>query len=88
VSVVFDPARLRAARQKTGLSQRAVAARLGRCGAAITQYETGTRMPSAAILISLAELYGVKVEELCSERGRPFRPPTCPRCGHTLKEKK
>jgi transcriptional regulator with XRE-family HTH domain len=60
----ISPARLRAARQNTGLSREAVALAVGRGWATIRNYETGTNVPSTSTLFALAELYGVTVDAL------------------------
>jgi len=45
-------------RLQHGLSQRAVAARLGLSPSVISGYETGERCPSVDVLLSLSRLYG------------------------------
>ncbi len=45
-------------RLQHGLSQRAVAARLGLSPSIISGYETGERCPSIEVLLSLSRLYG------------------------------
>ncbi len=56
-----------AARTKTGLSQRAVAKKLGITDAAVCLWETGKTMPRATLLPKLAALYGCTVDELLRE---------------------
>jgi len=61
----LDPARLKAARRKCGLRQEDVAARLGYSRHAVTAYELGYRTPPSNVLITMAAIYGVTVEQLC-----------------------
>ena len=49
--------RLRDLREKTGLSQRAVAQRLNVSPSIISSYETGERTPSTENLLALSYLY-------------------------------
>jgi transcriptional regulator with XRE-family HTH domain len=53
------------ARQKAGLSQRAVARRLGhRSSARISDYETGRRLPSLPTALKLGVIYRTALDEL------------------------
>ena len=60
----LSPARIRAAREAAGLSRERAALAVDRSYHAIVQYESGQTNPSSAILLALAETYGVKVEDL------------------------
>ena len=51
-------------RKKAGLSQEALAEKLGVSRQAISKWETGAADPSTANLLALAKLYGVSAEEL------------------------
>jgi DNA-binding XRE family transcriptional regulator len=61
----IDPARLRAAREYAGLGREYVAITLGRSYHTIQAYETGQAVPPGNVLVTLAALYGVTVEDLC-----------------------
>lgn len=52
------------ARNKAGLSQAAVAERLGIAPASVSQWETGKTMPKTDKLKEIAALYGCTVDEL------------------------
>lgn len=52
------------ARNKAGLSQAAVADKLGIKPASVSQWETGKTAPKADRLLEIAALYGCTVEEL------------------------
>ena len=59
--------RIRLARQLAGLTQEGVATALKQAGisatkAAISNYETGKREPSARVLLELAGLFGVRTD--------------------------
>ena len=56
--------RLHAARKRAGLSQRALAGRVGLSAMAISKYEQGRMLPGSERLIALAEALGVPVEYL------------------------
>lgn len=58
---------LATARVKAGLSQRAVAKKLGITDAAVCLWETGRTLPRAALLPKLATLYGCTVDDLLRE---------------------
>ena len=51
-------------RKKAGLSQEALAEKLGVSRQAVSKWETGAADPSTANLLALAKLYGVSPEEL------------------------
>jgi transcriptional regulator with XRE-family HTH domain len=69
---------LRAARKKAGLTQEAVAAQISRPATSISDWERGPenggRIPHIRILLKLAEVYGVTLDELVT--GRPPAQPT------------
>lgn len=72
---VVDPVRLTAKREASGLKREHVAVALGITVAAIASYEQpGRNTPPGNILVALAALYGCKVEELCSVKGRTAIP--------------
>lgn len=58
---------LQKAREKSGMTQREVAAAIGVDQSAVSLWETGRTMPRASVLIRLAKLYGVTVDDLLSE---------------------
>lgn len=55
--------RLAALRRPTGLTQEEVAVRLGVSQSAVSQWETGVAAPSAQILPSLLDLYGIAADK-------------------------
>lgn len=59
---LFDPFRLRLARQFGGLRKSELAKKLDKTPAAITQYESGAKAPSAATLAAMALALGFPVE--------------------------
>jgi Zn-dependent peptidase ImmA (M78 family)/transcriptional regulator with XRE-family HTH domain len=59
---LFDPFRLRLARQFGGLRKSDLAKKLGKTPAAVTQYESGAKAPSAATLAAIALALGFPVE--------------------------
>jgi transcriptional regulator with XRE-family HTH domain/mannose-6-phosphate isomerase-like protein (cupin superfamily) len=59
--------RLRAHRQRAGLSVRAVASRLGVSASFISQLERGKTQPSVARLYALTQLLGLSIDELFSD---------------------
>lgn len=63
-SVVRLGLRLRQARQRSGLSLRALARELGVSASFVSQLENGKSQPSVATLFSLARLLGVSIDEL------------------------
>ncbi len=60
--------RLRALRNRAGLSQAALGARLGRSASAIDRYEMGQRRLSLADLLRLSEILGISLEALAQNR--------------------
>ncbi len=63
--LVIDPAKLRGAREASGLSREEAATSIGRTYPSIQSYENGVNVPPGNVLIALAALYGVTVEDLC-----------------------
>lgn len=65
--------RIREAREKTGLSQQAMAAKLDEMGlpdasfGSYRRYETGEKSPSAAVVRGIASIADVRVQELLGE---------------------
>lgn len=55
------------AREKSGLSQVAVAKKVGVSDAAVSMWETGKTKPRASLLPVIARIYGVTVDELLDE---------------------
>lgn len=58
------------AREKTGLSQKDVAERLGVDQSAVSFWETGRNTPRASMLVKLAELYCCTIDELFGREPR------------------
>ena len=56
-------------RLKRGWTQEELSKKLGITNKMISFYELGTREPSRKTLLSLAEIFGVSVENLISEEG-------------------
>lgn len=63
-TVAHVGARLRQARQRSGLSLREVARQLGVSASFVSQLENGKSQPSVATLYSLAQLLDVSIDEL------------------------
>lgn len=61
--------RLREAREKKGITQFDAAAKVGISHVALGYFERGVKMPSIAVLIELARLYGVSLDYLCGNDG-------------------
>jgi DNA-binding XRE family transcriptional regulator len=66
-SVVVDPSRLRRARETAELSREVVALAVGVTYNSVQAYELGATDPSVRVLIALARLYQVTVEDLCRD---------------------
>lgn len=64
------------ARSKAGLSQAAVAEKLGISSASVCQWETGKNLPRADKLPEIAALYGCTVDELLADETHPTNAPT------------
>ena len=58
---------LRIARQRTGLTQRALAARLGKAQARIAEWEGAKCLPRTAAIVRLAEALEIEPGELLRE---------------------
>jgi transcriptional regulator with XRE-family HTH domain len=63
----IDPAKLRAAREHAGLRREPVAIAVGKSYHTVAAYESGQAAPPGNVLVTLAHLYGVTVEDLCRE---------------------
>jgi DNA-binding XRE family transcriptional regulator len=63
----IDPIRLRRARERAGLRREPVAVAVDRSTKTIECYESGAVTPPGDILVALAALYGVTVEDLCRD---------------------
>lgn len=57
------------AREKAGMTQKEVAKAVGVDQSAVSFWETGKTAPRASILLILAKLYGVTVDELLKDNG-------------------
>ena len=55
------------AREKSGLSQVAVAKKVGVSDAAVSMWETGKTKPRASLLPVISRIYGATVDELLDE---------------------
>jgi len=66
--IKIDPTKLKAAREKAGLSQSEVATQVGVGKAAISKIELGEGLPSANILARLCKLYQLEIAEISSSR--------------------
>ena len=60
-------AKLRVLRQKAGLSQEGLAARLGVSAQSVSKWENAANWPEAALILPLARLLGVSADELLTE---------------------
>jgi len=58
--------RLRSAREAVGLRQNEAAGMLGMSNSNLSRYEKGGRLPDADILLKLAKLYHVTIDQLVS----------------------
>lgn len=67
----IDPAKLREARERKGLSQAKVASAVGVQKAAISKIEVGQGLPSANILARLCELYEVEIGDITNRASAP-----------------
>lgn len=56
------------ARENVGMTQAEVAKAMGVDQSAVSFWETGKTAPRAGLLVKLAKLYGVTVDELLSEQ--------------------
>ena len=69
---VIDKTRLRAARRAAGRTREEAALWVGKSSRTIDAYESGQAVPPGNVLVALANLYRVAVEDLCSERTPPL----------------
>lgn len=60
-------AKLRTLRQRAGLSQEALAVRLGVSAQSVSKWENAANWPEAALILPLARLLGVSADELLTE---------------------
>ena len=67
-----------ACRRRAGLSQEALAERIGVSRQAISKWETGDASPEISKLPPLAEAFGITVDWLLSEDSLPEEPPVMP----------
>ena len=75
-----DPNQLRARREAAGLTREQAATALAKSFKAIEAYERGANVPPGNVLVAMARLYGVAVEDLCREAARRVpgeHGPTC-----------
>ena len=70
-ATLFDPFRLKIAREAAGLRKTELAKRIGMTPAALTQYENGTSKPSAATLAKLSLTLGQSTEFFAQDIRRP-----------------
>jgi len=68
VASVFDPTRLRIARQAAMLRKNELAERIGVSPAAISQYESGTTSPAAKTVAALSLALGVPADYFIADR--------------------
>lgn len=69
-------------RDKSGLSQMALANKLGVSRQAVSRWESGDAVPTIDKLKTLAEVYGVSLDWLCSISASPYEPtPTAEEAG-------
>ena len=55
---------IRDARERRGVSQKELAAMIGKKNNTLSQYEKGLRDPSPAVLLQIADVLGCTVDEL------------------------
>jgi transcriptional regulator with XRE-family HTH domain len=72
--LTIDKTRLFGARKAAELSRDEVGVFLGKTSRTIEAYERGTAIPPGNVLVALAALYGVTVEDLCTDDPQPFGP--------------
>ena len=61
---------LKALRKEKGLTQEALAERLGVTARSVSRWETGSNLPDLSLLIEIADLYEVELREILDgERG-------------------
>lgn len=59
------PERLKAARYKSNLSQKELAQLIDMTAASLSAYETGVKVPSLQVLVSIAKILNVSLDWLC-----------------------
>lgn len=64
----FDPAKLRAARDKKKLNQTQLADAVGVKQATISRYESGEDVPSAGVLFRIADVLGIDCNSLRDDK--------------------
>jgi transcriptional regulator with XRE-family HTH domain len=67
VELEIFAAKLRTLRQRAGLSQEALAARLGVSAQSVSKWENAANWPEAVLILPLARLLGVSADELLTE---------------------
>lgn len=75
---LFDPTRLRIARQAAMLRKKDVAELVGVSAAAVSQYEKGSTRPSARVVAALALALGMPIEFFAADRPLGQAPTTTP----------
>ena len=75
-------------RKESGLTQQALADRLGLTNKAVSKWETGDGLPDITILPALAENLGVTVDELLAGERRPKMPEVGEQTRKYLEERK
>ena len=75
-------------RKESGLTQQALADRLGLTNKAVSKWETGDGLPDITILPALAENLGVTVDELLAGERRPKTPEVGEQTRKYLEERK
>lgn len=68
MSRTYSPARLRAARERAGMPVAAVCLKIHRSPETVSSYERGRVMPPVDVLVRLADLYSVSVDDLLDDR--------------------
>jgi DNA-binding XRE family transcriptional regulator len=63
----IDNIRVRGARERAGFSRERAALSLDKTYRTIEAYERGSVIPPGNVLVAMAALYGVTVEDLCSD---------------------
>ena len=69
MSALISSERLRAAREAAGIRRELAAVKVNRSFRSIVAYENGTATPSSRVLVDLAALYGVAVEDFVNRDG-------------------
>lgn len=74
-------------RKEQGMTQSALADRLGVTNKAVSKWETGEAMPETALLVPIANIFGVTVDELLNGRRAQDEPARDPADGEQPAEK-